>query len=104
MRKFLFGLAGMLALGFGALASDPAQAQGFSITVGSPYGYGPAYGYPPPPRRYAPVYGRPIPVYDGYPRRPRRVYYAPPGPRCTVRKERYFDGYDWVSVKRKSCY
>jgi hypothetical protein len=106
MRKILFGLAGALALGVGALASEPAQAQGFSVTVGSPYGYGPAYGYPPPPPRYAPAYGygRPGPAYRRYSRHPRRVYYAPPAPRCVIRRERQFDGFGWVSVRRRVCY
>ena len=110
MRKILFGLAGALALGVGALASEPAQAQGLSITVGSPYGYGPAYGYPPPPPRYVPAYRRPVPVYRDYggyrdyPRRGRPVFYGPPGHRCTIRRERHFDGYGWVKVKRRVCY
>jgi len=106
MRKILFGLAGALALGVGALASEPAQAQGFSITVGSPYGYGPAYGYPPPPPRYAPAYGYGRAAFgigrvcasDGI------CEVAPPAPRCVIRRERQFDGFGWVSVRRRVCY
>lgn len=104
MRKLILGLAAAVTLGLTALAPQAASAQGFSVTIGSgympvagPYGY-----YPPPPRRgyYPPprhgYYGRPYPP---------RAYYGRPyrGPRCVVRVNRYWDGYGWVSQRRRVC-
>jgi hypothetical protein len=119
MRKFMFGLAAALALGLGALASEPAQAQGFSITVASHddddddrgYRYRPRYRY-----GYAPVYERPYRhwrrahyyrrAYRPYrPYRP--AYFAPGygyGVHCKVRRERYFNGFRWVTDVRRICY
>jgi hypothetical protein len=95
MRKLILGLFGLAAIGFGAVAAQPAQAQGFSITVGNPY-YGPVYP--------APVYYRPAPVYRPYPVYG-RPYYRPAyyGPRCTVRTSRYWDGFSWVVQRREIC-
>ena len=100
MRRIFFGLIAAF-LGFGALAAAPApaQAQGFSITVGEPYG-------PPPVRRIyrsyeRPVYYRPGPVYRHYPRYARPAYYA--GPRCVVRSSRVWDGFEWVVRRREIC-
>lgn len=103
MRHALLSVLGAAALGFGILAVDavtaaPAQAQGFSITVGEPYGYDP---YPRPRRHW------------GHRRRhhhndPRSVYYRPAygggyGAPCRVHVNRYFDGYSWVTERRRIC-
>jgi hypothetical protein len=89
MRKLLFGLAGAAALGLAGLASQPAQAQGFSLQFGNPGYYGgPYYG----PRVYGPGVG--VGVYgDDY------DY----GPNCVVRVNRYWDGYQWVRERRRIC-
>ena len=98
MRKLLLAAAGAAAVVLGA---QSAQAQGFSITIGTPGYYRP------------PVY-RPYPVYEpGYPRpwrayRPYRPYpvYAQPvyyGPACTTRVTRYWDGWSWVSRRERVC-
>lgn len=130
MRHLLIGLAAVV-LGVGALtaAPAPAQAQGFSITVGEPYGHRPvrrwdrphhrpvyerraserrAYGHRGYEHRgyehrgYArPVYERPFPAYRAYPQYARPAYYAPP--RCTIRTARQWDGYGWVVKRREIC-
>lgn len=120
MRHFLFGLIAVV-LGFGALAatSAPAQAQGFSISVGEPYGrpqerrwhrrYGRPVAFRPVspyrtyqryerPRYERPVAFRPAPVYRPY---ARPAYYA--GPRCTVRTMRQWNGYGWELQRREVC-
>jgi hypothetical protein len=98
MRKLILGLFGFAAIGLGAVAAQPAEAQGFSITVGTPY-YQPA-----PAPYYGPVYYRPAPVYRPYPVYG-RPYYRPAyyGPRCTIRTSRYWDGYSWVTQRREVC-
>jgi hypothetical protein len=105
MRNFAVGLAGAIVLGFGAIAAQPAQAQGFSITIGNPGYYAPPPVYRPYPR-YRPVYSRPVRAYRSY-----GAYgaygapYAPAyyGPRCTTRVTRYWDGWAWVSRERRVC-
>ncbi|HEY8382943.1 MAG TPA: hypothetical protein VIL09_12420 [Microvirga sp.] len=99
MRKLLVGLAGALALGFGAFGAAPAQAQGFSVTIGTPGYYGPAPVYRSYPRHRAYRPYRPYPVY-GRPVQYRPVY---AGPRCVTRVNRYWDGYGWVSERRRIC-
>jgi hypothetical protein len=101
MRHALLSVLGAASLGLCMLTADaitaaPAKAQGFSITVGSPYGYDP---YPVPPRRW------------GHWRRthPRPVYYRPAygggyDSACRVRVNRYFDGYSWVTERRRTCW
>jgi hypothetical protein len=101
MRHALLSVLGAASLGLGMLTAEaitagPAQAQGFSITVGEPYGYAP---YRVPPRRW------------GHSRRtyPRPVYYRPAygggyDSACRVRVNRYFDGYSWVTERRRTCW
>jgi hypothetical protein len=97
MRCFLLALAGAATLGLGALAVEPAQAQGFSISVGSGYG-----GYHRPYHRpaYRPSYRR----YGYYPRpvyyRPYPVYY---GRTCFTRVTRVWDGWGWVRQRVRVC-
>ena len=108
MRKLLLGFFGAL-LGLASLAAapSPAEAQGFSVTIGTPGYYGPRPVYRSYPR-YRPVYVRPAPVYV----RPRPVYvrqnYYRPAyygeSRCTVRMHRYWDGYGWVRERRRQCW
>jgi hypothetical protein len=101
MRKLLLGLVGFAAIGLGAGAVQPALAQGFSITVGSPYYQPPVFA--PPLPYYRPAYYAPVPVYrPGY---GRRGYYRPAyyGPRCTVRTSRFWDGFSWVTQRREIC-
>jgi hypothetical protein len=99
MPRAFLSILGAAALGLGALTADaltaaPAQAQGFSITIGEPYGYNP---YPSHPRRHyrhwrrhhQPVYYRPVRGYDRH---------------CEVRKTRYFNGYSWVTERRRTCW
>ena len=114
MRKFMFGLAAALALGIGALASEPAQAQGFSITIASHDDDDRGYRYRPRYRHgYAPIYERPYRHWrrDHYYRRAYRPYrpaYFGPGygygAHCRVRRERYFNGFRWVTDVRRICY
>jgi hypothetical protein len=112
MRKFLLGLLGFAAIGFGAVASQPAEAQP----------YYPGYRYGPPPveyrarRDYRPAYypGRPAyyparPAYYGgrsayYGGRP-RGYYRPvvAPPRCFVRMEQAWNGWRWVRQPVRVC-
>jgi hypothetical protein len=96
MRKVLLGLA-VAAIGLGASGAAPAQAQGFSITVGTPGYYGPPAPVYSPYPRYRPVYYRPA-----YPRYPAYVpaYY---GPRCTTEVSRYWDGWGWVNRRHRVC-
>ena len=97
MRHALLSVLGAAALGFGALTADaltaaPAQAQGFSIAVGEPYGYNPhrPRSHWRHHRGHRPVYYRP--VRGGY------------GAHCAVRKTRYFNGYTWVVERRRTCW
>lgn len=94
MRHALLGLVGAAVLGLGAftagaLTAAPAQAQGFSIAVGEPHPH-----YRPHPRWHRPHYGRPV-YY-----RPRPAY----GPPCRVTTRRYFNGFTWVSERRRTCW
>jgi hypothetical protein len=96
MRKIVFGMASAAALGLAALVSQPAHAQGFSVTVGDgwgPYGYRAYRAYP--AYRPYPVYGRPVYYRPG----PRFGY----GPRCAIRDTRYFDGFEWVRERQRIC-
>lgn len=96
MRKLLFGLFGFVALGFGALSAQPAEAQPY-------YGYGP-YHRPVVEYRvrpaYRPVYRRPY----GYYHRP-YGYYRPAyvGPRCVVRVRNVWNGYRWIQRRVRTC-
>jgi hypothetical protein len=107
MRKVLLGIAAVATLGGAALvATAPAQAQGFSITIGDGFdrGYhrpaGPGYGYGPPPGfyggpprhnpYYAPAYG------GGYGYHQRR-------PRCWVRPVTVWNGYGYVTRPQRVC-
>ncbi len=100
MRQLLLGLAGATLVGLGAFGAQPAQAQGFSVTIGT-HGYYPApvpvYDRPYP--RYRPVY-RPVRAYPAYPAYAEPVYY---GPYCTTRVTRYWDGWAWVSRRHRIC-
>jgi hypothetical protein len=99
MRNLTVGLAGAIVLGFGAIAAQPAQAQGFSVTIGNPGYYAPPVPVYRPYPRYRPVYSRPYrayPAYGAY----EPAYY---GPRCTTRVTRYWDGWAWVSRERRVC-
>lgn len=104
MRKLLFGLVGLLALGFGGLSAAPAEAQ--------PY-YGPGYrhdwgGPPVVTVQYGPRRSewrrrgyRPPPRY-----RPYRPYYRPAyvGRRCFIRPGRpVWNGYRWVRPPVRVC-
>ena len=113
MRKFIAGFTAALAIALSALALSPqsASAQGFSITFGT--------GHPPMVRhfddrqRYDP---RPLHDYRRdhgyrhYDRRhhDRRAYRHAPHRRhaqdCTVRIERFWDGYRWISERRRICW
>ncbi len=97
MRRFLLALAGVAALGLGAVtAAEPAQAQGFSISFGTGYGHGGYGGYRPYPY-YRPYRPRPV-YYGGY--RPYPVYY---GPRCITRVTQVWDGWGYVTKRRQIC-
>ncbi|MGO4574031.1 hypothetical protein [Microvirga sp. 2TAF3] len=91
MRKFLFGLFGVVALGFGAFAAQPASAQ--------PYypGYHERPGYRPIEYR-GPYRG---PRYHGY--RPHGYRPAYVAPRCFVRPQRVWNGYRWVQRPVRIC-
>ncbi|HSP26408.1 MAG TPA: hypothetical protein VLQ65_14660 [Saliniramus sp.] len=120
MRKFITGLAAAVVLALSALTLTPqtASAQGFSITFGT--------GQPPMVRHYDDRRRvAPVPRYDPrhvdrrqFDRRhddrrnwdrghDRRSYRHAPRPRyaqdCTVRVERFWDGYRWVSERRRIC-
>ena len=95
MRKPLLGLAAAL-LGLGTFGALPAQAQGFSITVGTPGYYAPPVPVYRPYPAYRPIYRpayRPYPAYVP-------AYYAP---RCSVEVTRHWDGWGWVSRRRRIC-
>jgi|SRR5215212_587049 len=99
MQRALVSLAAA-ALGLGALGAQPAQAQGFSVTIGTPGYDGPPVPVYRPYPVYRPVYGRP--AY-----RPSYAYraYAPAydGPRCTTELVRSWDGWGWVTRRREIC-
>lgn len=113
MSKSFLGLAGAAAvLGFGALAAQPAQAQGFSITIGSPGYYAPPAPVYDPYPSHRPVYYRPAPrPYPSYapayyrPAPRRYPAYAPAAyaERCTIRITRQWDGWGWVSRRTRIC-
>jgi hypothetical protein len=99
MRHALLSVLGAAALGLGALTADaltaaPAQAGGFSVAVGEPYGYNP---YRPHPRRHWGYHRHHGPVHY----RPVRGGYGAP---CTVRTSRYFNGFTWVTERRRTCW
>jgi hypothetical protein len=111
MRHVFFGLlAAVLGVGLLTAAPTPAEAQGFSIAIGEPYGHREArrwersYDRPVYERRdfeRRGYYGRPVQAYRTYPRHTRPVYYA--APRCTIRTAREWDGYGWVVRRREIC-
>ncbi len=109
MRKLITGFAAAVVLALSALTLAPqsASAQGFAITFGT--------GQPPMVRHYddRPRVA-PRPHYDRrhddrrWDRRDdRRSWRHAPRQRfardCTVRVERYWDGYSWVSERRRIC-
>ena len=119
MHKSFLGIAGAAAaLGLGALAAQPVQAQGFSITISSP-GYAPGYYAPPAPAPVYRPYPAPRPVYYRPAPRPHPayapVYYRPAAreypvyapvtyaPRCTTEVTRRWDGWGWVSRRTRIC-
>jgi hypothetical protein len=107
MRKLIFGLLGLMVLGFGAVTSQPAEAQP----------YYPGYGYRAPVVEYR--YARPRPVfvervqyhrpyrdYRPYPAYRRPYGYYRPAPmiqRCWVRPQRVWNGYRWVRRPVRVC-
>ena len=107
MRKLMFGLLGLVTLGFGAVAVQPAEAQ--------PYYPGYGYGYRPVvEHRY--VRPRPRPVisvqvgnpYGAY--RPYRAYRPAPvyrpvrmARRCWVERQRVRTNYGWVRRPVEVC-
>lgn len=101
MRKLLYGLFGLAALGLGSVASQPAEAQSFYFGFGPPaydvqYRYERPYDYD---RRY---YGpRPYPRYY----RPYPPAYRPPSyrPRCFWRTRQIWNGYRWVVRREQVC-
>ena len=101
MRKVLFGLFGLAALGLGAVAAEPAEAQPFYPGYG--YGHHVRYERPVVVRRVD--YRYPRRVYGVYrPYRPYPVYrpaYA--GPRCVVRERRVWTGFHWAWRPVRVC-
>jgi hypothetical protein len=101
MRKLLLAAAGAALVGLGA---PSAQAQEFSITIGTPGYYGPPAYRPYSVYRshpvYEPAYRRPVRAYRPYPVYAQPVYY---GPACTTRVTRYWDGRGWVSRRERLC-
>jgi hypothetical protein len=120
MRKLLFGLFGFAALGFGAIAAQPAEAQ--------PYYPGYRHHYDAPVVDYARPAYRTVQYENRRPyreyRRPDREYrgpyreyrggYRPPrpygyyrpayvAPRCVVRPQRVWTGYEWVRRPVRVC-
>lgn len=100
MRKLVFGLLGLAALGFGAFSAQDAQAQPY-------YGYGyhraPAVEYRAGPVLVRHEYGRPH--YRGGPRYYRPGYYRPVRTvrRCWVEPRRVWNGYRWVRRPIEVC-
>lgn len=82
MRKALFGLLGVVALGVGALASQPAAADP---------GHGRGHGY----GRYHHPHGYERPGY--------RPYRHHRHPRCWTRMQRFWNGYVWVMRPVRVC-
>jgi hypothetical protein len=114
MRKLITGLAAAIVLALSALTLTPqsASAQGFSITFGT--GQPPMVRHyddrrhlAPPPRYDSRRYDRRHSDYRYDRRHDRRSYRHAPRPRyaqdCTVRVERYWNGYSWVSERRRIC-
>ena len=105
MRKLVLGILGFAALGFGAAALQPAEAQPYypgyrhgPVEYRGHGGYRPAY-YP-GPRGYRDGYG----PRRGYgPRGYYRPVFAPPPPRCFVRMERAWNGWRWVQQPVRVC-
>ncbi|MCG6121717.1 MAG: hypothetical protein MEP57_03280 [Microvirga sp.] len=116
MRKFITGLAAAAALAISALVATPqsASAQDFSITFGT--------GHPPAVRHYDPRPVRPfVPARPRFAPGPSRPHFGGPGRHygrdlrhdrrggrhvgrdCVVRSERYWDGFTWVSERRRIC-
>jgi hypothetical protein len=104
MRKMLFGLFGFAAIGIGALAAQPAEAQ--------PYYGGYGWGGPALSVQYGPgpryrEYRRPYRAYRPYGAYGPRPYYARPayvGRRCFVRPGRpIWNGYRWVRPPVRVC-
>lgn len=97
MRRFLYGLFGVAALGFGAaVTAQPASAQPYYPGYhGGPFVETVQY-YGPPRGQYRRWRGPP-PRY-GYYGRPYR-----PVARCWVRPERVWNGYRWVSRPVRIC-
>jgi hypothetical protein len=111
MRKLLFGLVGLAALGFGAIAAPPAEAQPYFPGYGA-YQARPAFApvqYRRPYVGYAPVqYRRPYRAYRPYgggyrPYRPYGYHPAYVGRRCFVRPQRVWTNYGWVSRPVRVC-
>lgn len=101
-------LAVMAALGGSVLmTAAPAEAQGFSVTIGDGYPgprYGPPPGYGPPRGYYRPAgpppgyYGRPAYGYGG------GGYYDQPRPRrCWNRPVDVWNGYGYETRLQRVC-
>lgn len=115
MRKTITGFAVAAALAISALAATPqsASALDFSITFGT--------GHPPAVRHYDPRPVRPvIPARPHAAPAPHRPHFGGPGRHygrdwrddrrdrrfardCVVRTERYWDGFSWVTERRRIC-
>jgi hypothetical protein len=111
MRKLITGFAAAVVIALSALTLTPqtASAQGFSITFGT--GHPPMVRHYDDRQRYAPP-PRYNPRHSDHRRYDRRRHdsrsYRPAPPHrfaqdCTVRIERYWDGYRWVSERRRIC-
>jgi hypothetical protein len=103
MRKLLFGLFGLMALGFGAFTAQPAEAQ-------------PYYGYRPHYRPVVEFHAGPVMVRRVDYHRPRRAYrpyqayrpypaYRPVRTvrRCWVEPRRVWNGYRWTRRPVEVC-
>jgi hypothetical protein len=115
IRKLVLGFAASAALGLGLLgAAAPASAQSWSVTIGSGHGGYHHGGHHPVGDFYRPVgpgwgkgdgwghhggWGRPLPPYAGG-----GHGFHPGGPRCFVRKVRYWDGWGWAVERRRVCH
>lgn len=118
MRKLIAGFAAVIVIALSALTLTPqgASAQGFSITFGT--GQPPMvrhfddrrhYGHRPRHEHRLRHDHRPRYDRDHYDRRhsdrrsyrhaPRRHYARD----CVVRVQRFWDGYGWVSERRRTC-